>query len=120
MKINEIIQELLKNGNKDPSSEAVTCFAPVNIALIKYWGICNTEINLPMTNSLSIAPPNKGTTTTIRVNHLTHDRYTLNGVLLDSENEFSKRLNRFCDYLRILKKRMKTRFKKNNSTGKSF
>ena len=101
MKANEIIQQLLKNCNSNPITESATCFAPVNIALIKYWGKRDTKLNLPVTNSLSIALPNKGTTTTLRVNHLANDRYMLNGILLDSENEFSKRLNIFCDHFRF-------------------
>jgi len=36
MKANEIIQQLLKNCNGHPIAESATCFAPVNIALIKY------------------------------------------------------------------------------------
>jgi diphosphomevalonate decarboxylase len=103
MKANEIVQDILKNYNKDPITESATCFAPVNIALIKYWGKRNTELNLPVTNSLSIALPNKGTTTTLRVNDLIHDRYYLNGDLVASDNEFSKRLNNFCDFFRFNK-----------------
>ncbi|MES2204607.1 MAG: diphosphomevalonate decarboxylase [Pseudomonadota bacterium] len=101
MKANDIIQHLLSGKNTSPLYELATCFAPVNIALIKYWGKRNTELNLPVTNSLSIALPSKGTTTTIQVNSLQHDRYYLSGVLLDSESEFSKRLNKFCNYFRF-------------------
>ncbi len=101
MKANEIIQNLLKYCNKNPITESATCFAPVNIALIKYWGKRNTALNLPVTNSFSVTLPNKGTTTTIRVNHFTHDRYMLNDVLLEPENEFSKRLGKFCDFFRF-------------------
>lgn len=101
MKANDIIQHLLSGKNKKQVIESATCFAPVNIALIKYWGKRNTKLNLPLTNSLSIALPNKGTTTTIRINPLSQDRYYLNGTLLESENEFSKRLNQFCDYFRF-------------------
>ncbi len=101
MKPNEIIQDLLKYCNKNPITESATCFAPVNIALIKYWGKRNTALNLPVTNSFSVTLPRKGTTTTIRVNHLSHDRYMLNNVLLSPENEFSKRLVKFCDFFRF-------------------
>ena len=38
----------------------VSHYAPTNIALCKYWGKRNTELNLPVTSSLSIALPNKG------------------------------------------------------------
>lgn len=101
MNAKQVIQHLLLDNNITPATESATCFAPANIALIKYWGKSNTELNLPMTNSLSIALPNKGTTTTIRVNTLPNDRYYLNGVLLDSGNEFSKRLTVFCNFFRF-------------------
>ena len=96
-----MINDLLKNCNKKPVTESATCFAPVNIALIKYWGKRNTALNLPVTNSFSVTLPSKGTTTTIRLNHLNHDRYMLNNVLLSPENEFSKRLVKFCDFFRF-------------------
>lgn len=101
MKASEIILYLVENKHQTPIIHSATAFAPVNIALIKYWGKRNTELNLPITNSFSIALPNKGTTTTIRVNDLPHDRYYLNNLFMDSENEFSKRLNKFCDYFRF-------------------
>lgn len=101
MNASKIIQKLLENKNRNQITTSATCFAPVNIALIKYWGKRSAELNLPVTNSLSIALPNKGTTTTISINHLKHDRYALNNVFLDSENEFSKRLNQFCDCFRF-------------------
>lgn len=104
MKAHEIIQQLLLGKNTTPIIEFATSFAPANIALIKYWGKRNTELNLPMTNSLSVALPNKGTTTTIRINDIGHDRYYLNGLVLETESEFSKRLSVFCDFFRFSNK----------------
>lgn len=96
VKANEIIPLLFENKSMIPVALSATCFAPVNIALIKYWGKRNTELNLPVTNSLSIALPNKGTTTTVRINGLKHDRHFLGGELLSPNTEFSKRLSSFC------------------------
>lgn len=101
MNTHDVILHLLSGKNKKPALQSSTCFAPVNIALIKYWGKRNTELNLPVTNSFSVALPNKGTTTTLCVNPLGYDRYTLNGELLDKDTEFSKRLSQFCDFFRF-------------------
>lgn len=101
MNANNIILQLLKGKNEAPVIPHATCFAPVNIALIKYWGKRNTDLNLPITNSLSIALPQKGTTTTIRLNALHHDRYYLNGDLLNEDSEFAKRLRVFCNFFRF-------------------
>lgn len=101
MKAANTIQAILKHCRKHPATETATCFAPVNIALVKYWGKRDTELNLPVTNSFSVALPNKGTTTTLRVNSLTHDRYQLNSQHMEEGSEFSKRLNQFCSYFRF-------------------
>lgn len=42
-------------------------FAPSNIALCKYWGKRDAELNLPINSSLSISLGDLGTRTTIRV-----------------------------------------------------
>lgn len=35
-------------------SNSVTCIAPINIALIKYWGKSNEDYNIPLNSSLSV------------------------------------------------------------------
>ncbi len=42
-----------------------TAFAPVNVALIKYWGKENNELRLPANDSLSVDLTNLGTVTTV-------------------------------------------------------
>ena len=46
----DIVQQLLREKNGKPGSFA-SAFAPVNIALCKYWGKRDEELNLPNTNS---------------------------------------------------------------------
>lgn len=42
-------------------------FAPINIALIKYWGKRNIELNLPCNSSFSVILPKLGTRTKITI-----------------------------------------------------
>lgn len=83
-----------------PKHEKGLAFAPVNIALCKYWGKRNTELNLPMTSSLSIALPDKGALTNIAVQDKPTDVITLNGEKLSPESKFVKRTTLFLDLFR--------------------
>lgn len=74
--------------------------APVNIALSKYWGKRNTELNLPNNSSLSISLPELGTETTISIHADQHDCIELNGKRLDQEDKFAKRLSHFLNFFR--------------------
>lgn len=42
-----------------------TAFAPVNVALIKYWGKTDANLRLPVNNSISVNLTKLGTTTTV-------------------------------------------------------
>ncbi|XP_069595480.1 diphosphomevalonate decarboxylase [Ranitomeya imitator] len=60
----------------------VTCTAPVNIAVIKYWGKRNEELILPINSSLSVTLHQdqlKTTTTVCASREFTEDRIWLNG-----------------------------------------
>ncbi|XP_073515726.1 diphosphomevalonate decarboxylase [Phyllobates terribilis] len=62
--------------------KVVTCTAPVNIAVIKYWGKRNEELILPINSSLSVTlhQDQLKTTTTVSASHeFTEDRIWLNG-----------------------------------------
>jgi len=101
MNARETVTKILGSRQYTALDEAITTFAPVNIALIKYWGKRDAQLNLPITNSLSIALPTKGSTTTVRINHTIHDAYWLNGQSVDKNSEFFNRLHDFCDLFRF-------------------
>jgi diphosphomevalonate decarboxylase len=76
-------------------------FAPANIALCKYWGKRDSELNLPVTSSLSISLRSEGVFT--RISHLQEaerDKYVVNGLDIDLDTTFAKRLNNFLDLFR--------------------
>jgi diphosphomevalonate decarboxylase len=75
-------------------------FAPTNIALCKYWGKRDTELNLPMTSSLSIALPDKGAMTTCSVQDKPYDTVVLNDKELLPDSGFVKRTTEFLDLFR--------------------
>ncbi len=76
-----------------------SAFAPSNVALCKYWGKRDLELNLPVTSSLSISLGNKGTFTKIK-HEGTTDNYIVNGVVIGQEAQFAKRLKEFMDLFR--------------------
>jgi diphosphomevalonate decarboxylase len=91
MKKQDIIKAILGNRyGKSPVLPSATAFASTNIALCKYWGKRDAELNLPITPSLSISLEQKGTTTEIQVNGL--NRITVNGQPIENRSSFGKRL----------------------------
>jgi len=73
--------------------------APANIALCKYWGKRNEEINLPVTSSLSISLGHLGTTTTIEMTP-GPDAIVLNGLPVPEDTGFARRLKSYLDLYR--------------------
>ncbi|XP_019598303.2 diphosphomevalonate decarboxylase isoform X1 [Rhinolophus sinicus] len=66
----------------DKSLVAVTCTAPINIAVIKYWGKRDEELILPINSSLSVTLHQdqlKTTTTAVISKDFTEDQIWLNG-----------------------------------------
>ncbi|XP_036896082.1 diphosphomevalonate decarboxylase [Sturnira hondurensis] len=66
----------------EKSVVAVTCTAPVNIAVIKYWGKRDEELILPINSSLSVTLHQdqlKTTTTAVISKDFTEDQIWLNG-----------------------------------------
>lgn len=82
----------------DPVKKSGHGWAPVNIALCKYWGKRNAELNLPTASSLSVSL-SKGTQTDISW-HSGKDQIFLNEQPLLSTDPFSTRLSRFLDLFR--------------------
>ncbi|XP_032086157.1 diphosphomevalonate decarboxylase-like [Thamnophis elegans] len=74
-------------GEKRPV--VVTCTAPVNIAVIKYWGKRDEKLILPINSSLSVTLHQdqlKTTTTAALSRDFTEDRLWLNGEPADIEH----------------------------------
>jgi diphosphomevalonate decarboxylase len=74
-------------------------FAPANIALCKYWGKRDEELNLPVTGSLSVSLGALGSHCCIRPCDGA-DRVTLAGSPLPAEHPFCQRLSSFLDLFR--------------------
>ena len=75
-------------------------FAPVNFALIKYWGKRNEILHLPMTDSLSLSIDQLGTHTSIREIDSTHDVIIVNGQTKSLSTVFSTKLIDYLDLFR--------------------
>lgn len=74
--------------------------APVNIALIKYFGKRQEKFNLPLTSSLSISL-NAYTRTSLKLIDHHEDVLILNGSLLSQQSSFFKRVSEFLDLFRV-------------------
>ena len=94
----DIVRTIL-HDRPEKLHEPATAFAPSNIALCKYWGKRDEELNLPVNGSLSISLGHLGTETTIQRCHGT-DRITHDGELLPADTSFAQRVSRFLDLFR--------------------
>lgn len=95
----EVVNKILSGKNHKPLRCAGYAFAPVNIALVKYWGKRDAALNLPVTNSLSVALGDKGAYTLIAESD--SDKFIINGVVVSAETEFHKKLKNFLDLFRV-------------------
>jgi diphosphomevalonate decarboxylase len=74
--------------------------APANLALIKYWGKRDEQLNLPLTDSLSLALAPLGTTTALSLAPGPRDEVVLGGQPLAPETSFARRVTAFLDLFR--------------------
>ena len=96
-----VVKHILENTTPKTVCDEAYAFAPTNMALCKYWGKRDTELNLPVTSSLSVTLGNKGAFT--RVRHLSkakQDRYVVNGHEIGMETPFAKNLHTFLNLFR--------------------
>ncbi|WP_286237424.1 diphosphomevalonate decarboxylase [Neptuniibacter halophilus] len=75
-------------------------FAPSNIALCKYWGKRDAELNLPINASLSVSLGELGSRTSITPVDADSDQVFLNGELLAADSSFARKVIRFVDLFR--------------------
>ncbi len=87
-----------------PQKTVGTAFAPTNIALCKYWGKRNAELNLPVTSSLSISLGQKGARCTLGFTEATQDSLVLNGKAMAINSSFGRRVTTFLNLFRTLEK----------------
>ncbi|KAM5296037.1 diphosphomevalonate decarboxylase [Glossophaga mutica] len=86
----------------------VTCTAPVNIAVIKYWGKRDEELILPINSSLSVTLHQdqlKTTTTAVISKDFTEDQIWLNG---QKENIEQPRIQACLRQIRCLARKRKS------------
>ncbi len=95
---NEFVQQFLSGKASRPQDRGHGQ-APANIALCKYWGKRDAELNLPRTDSLSISLGRLGTETTIERGG-DKDAITLNGELVRASDSFARRLTAYLDLFR--------------------
>ena len=99
----QIVEKILGAKDRTASINKVGFgFAPSNIALCKYWGKRDSEINLPVTGSLSISLADRGAATKIQVSpeNLGIDEIILNGKLCDFTGEFHIKVVKFLNLFR--------------------
>ncbi|KAI9230970.1 MAG: diphosphomevalonate decarboxylase [Piptocephalis tieghemiana] len=84
-----------------------TCTAPVNIAVVKYWGKRSTELNLPTNSSLSVTLSQdhmcSRTTASCSPSYTDGDRLWLNG---QEETTVSSRLQAVFQACRALRRKL--------------
>ena len=96
--VNKILEGKLDKHEVRTTSNAF--FAPINIALIKYWGKRNEELKLPMSSSLSYSSLHLGTITKVLPNCKNADEIFLNGVLIEQNTDFYNRTIAFVNLFR--------------------
>lgn len=101
----EVVKNILRKRLDNEPLNFGKAYAPINIAVCKYWGKRNEEINLPYNSSLSVALPGKGALTRISISEDDSDVVLVNGEPIGSGNDFVRRLNEFLDLFRGKKHR---------------
>ena len=84
-----------------PAKSSHEHFAPSNIALCKYWGKRNAELNLPINSSLSVSLKDLGTKTSVTPIDQETDDIWLNGSKVSADSQFAKRISAFIDLFRL-------------------
>lgn len=94
----DIIKQFCGSKKVNIKRESLAFFAPINIALVKYWGKSNFELNLPATPSVSITSTKLGTTT--KIVQTNFDKCFLNGVEVLGKTTFYQRIFGFLNLFR--------------------
>lgn len=98
--VNTICKKAVGGRNINMKTATQKHFAPINIALLKYWGKQNEELKLPTTSSLSMILPEYGTTTQIVKSENNTDEVYLNDVCIDKQSSFYIKVFEYLDLFR--------------------
>jgi diphosphomevalonate decarboxylase len=79
--------------SKEVVNNESSAFAPANIALCKYWGKSNSELNFPTTPSLSISLGNKGSY--VNLSLASQNSLSINGENINPDTQSFKRVFEF-------------------------
>lgn len=91
--------QLITGAAKGRSKECGQAYAPVNIALCKYWGKRDEILNLPVTSSLSLSLPELGATTRVSFRG-ERDLLLLNGTEQPRDSAATRRVSKYLDLFR--------------------
>lgn len=94
----DVVKQILA-GKGGRAKECGKADAPANIALCKYWGKRDEELNLPVTSSLSLTLDTMGAHTEVAFCE-GEDRIHLAGERLPVDHPFAERLSRYLDLFR--------------------
>ena len=94
----DVVNTILASHTETTTSEAES-YAPANIALCKYWGKRDTELNLPITSSLSMSLGRLGSRCQLRFCD-ERDRVILNDTELSETDPFVTRASQYLDLFR--------------------
>ena len=96
--VNTILSQSFSEENVNIKNETGFYFAPINIALIKYWGKENEELKTPMSSSLSMTIPEFGTKT--KIIKSPKDEVLFNGKDIDKDDDFFKKIFNYFNLFR--------------------
>lgn len=82
------------------AGERGEAFAPSNIALCKYWGKRDRELNLPINASLSVSLAHLGSHTIVTESDTGVDRVVLNGIEQSDDSKFARKVVEFVSLFR--------------------
>ena len=94
----DIVRKILKDKPSRLGSTG-SAFAPSNIALCKYWGKREDDLNLPVTSSLSVSLGPFGSHVTVGLCEKS-DGVELNGKRMEGGSSFARRVSAFLDLFR--------------------
>lgn len=95
----QVVRQLIGNSTV-PQQDYATAFASSNIALCKYWGKRDVDLNLPVTSSLSISMSHLGAACKISLASAKQDQIFLNEQPMGMQTIFYQRLVEFLDLFR--------------------